>query len=56
MEKTDLIAKELPTITHVGGNRLLPQVKLNTELFDALCEPWRDALVVKLLGKTVGYE
>lgn len=34
---------------------MLPQVRLDDKLFEALCKPWRDALVIKLLGKFVGY-
>lgn len=54
-DKSDLLAQKLLTISHVGGNRLLPMVMLNDKLFDTLCEPWRDTLVVKLLGKTISY-
>lgn len=43
------------TVTLEGGNRLLPRVKLDDKVFNDLCEPWRDALVITLLGKTVGY-
>lgn len=54
-EKIDLIEKELVTIIHEEGNKLLPKVYLNTEVFKELCAPWRDSLVIKLLGKSVGY-
>lgn len=54
-EKSDLIEKNLVSIVHEHGNRLLPKVYLNQEVFNDLCAPWRDSLVVKLLGKTVGY-
>lgn len=43
------------TIDYERANRLLPKITLKDEVFNALCEPWRDALVVKLLGKNVGY-
>lgn len=55
MEKTDLISQKLMTVTLEGGNQLLPRVKLDDKVFNDLCEPWRDALVITLLGKTVGY-
>lgn len=55
MPRRDLIAEKLMTITFKGGNRLLPQVQLNEKHFADLCELWRDALVIKLLGKLVGY-
>lgn len=53
--KTDLIAQKLVEIKHENGNRLLPKVYLNEDVFKELCVPWKDALVIKLLGKTVGY-
>lgn len=53
--KRDLVAEELMTISFKDGNPLLPQVQLNDKLFEDLCEPWRDAPVIKFLGKNVGY-
>lgn len=38
-----------------AGNWLLPKVYLDDKVFDELCEPWIYALVVKLLGKNMGY-
>lgn len=55
LPKRDQIAEELMFITYQDGNPLLPQVKLDPRLLDNLYEPWRDALVIKLLEKTVGY-
>lgn len=55
MQKRDLLAEKLVTISFKDGNPLLPQVNLDDKLFDDLCTPWRDALVIKLLGKNVGY-
>lgn len=54
-EKTDLIGKKLVNIEYEQGNRLLPKVYLNEGVFNDLCAPWKDSLVIKLLGKTVGY-
>lgn len=54
-EKSDLIAQKLVTVVHENGNRLLPKVFLNKKVFEELCTPWKDALVVKLLGKKIGY-
>jgi len=34
---------------------LLPKVSLDEIYFHDLCHPWKDALVVKLLGKNIGY-
>lgn len=55
MVKCDLIAKKLMTVSLKDGNRLLPQLEINDDLFAKLCEPWSDALFIKLLGKNVGY-
>ena len=54
-EKEDMIAKKLVRIEHEHGNRLLPKVFLENEVFEDMCTPWKDALVIKLLGKTLGY-
>lgn len=32
-----------------------PKVVINDSVFEGLCAPWQDALVVKLLGKRLGY-
>jgi len=50
-----MIAKKLVRIEHEHGNRLLPKVFLETKVFEDMCTPWKDALVIKLLGKTLGY-
>lgn len=42
-------------ISFEGGNRLLPLVTLDDKYYQNLCTPWKEVLVVKLLGKTVGY-
>lgn len=54
-EKVDLIAQKLVTIDLEDGNRLLPKVTLNGEVFKELCKPCQDALMVKLLSNTLGY-
>lgn len=43
------------TIDLENKNRLLPKVTLNEKVFNELCEPWRDSLVIMLLGKSIGY-
>lgn len=55
-EKVNLVEKGLVKITYEGGNRLLPKVHLEDSYFRDLCNPWKEALVVKLLGKIVGYQ
>lgn len=54
-ERVDLIEKKLVNIEYEHGNRLLPKVILNKEVFNDLCAPWKDSLVIKLLGKSMGY-
>ncbi|XP_045804092.1 uncharacterized protein LOC123897478 [Trifolium pratense] len=54
-EKVDLIANGLMKVTLEEGNRLLPKVTMDEKLFQELCNPWKEALVVKLLGKNVGF-
>lgn len=54
-EKMDLIACNMVRVEHENGNRLLPNVHLDDRIFQELCNPWQDALVVKLLGKNIGY-
>ncbi|MCH79387.1 hypothetical protein A2U01_0000136 [Trifolium medium] len=54
-EKEDMIAKKLVRIELEDGNRLLPKVYIEPKVFQDLCTPWKDAIVVKLLGKTLGY-
>lgn len=54
-EKVDLVAQKLVRVEHKKGNRLLPKVILDPAIFKELCAPWQDALVIKLLGKKIGY-
>ena len=53
--KEDMIEKKLVCIELEYGNLLLPKLYLELQLFHELCTPWKDALVVKLLGKNFGY-
>ncbi|KAK2458256.1 zinc ion binding / nucleic acid binding protein [Trifolium repens] len=53
--KEDMIEKKLVRIELENGNRLLPKVHLEPQVFQELCTPWKDALVVKLLGRNLGY-
>ncbi|PNY14400.1 hypothetical protein L195_g011081 [Trifolium pratense] len=54
-EKEDMLEKKLVRIELENGNRLLPKIHLDPQVFQELCTPWKDALVVKLLGKKLGY-
>jgi hypothetical protein len=55
-EKVNLVEKGLVTITYEGGNKLLPKVSLDDSYFNDLCHPWKEALVIKVLGKNIGYQ
>jgi len=52
-DKEDMIAKNLVRIELEDGNRLLPKIHLDPKVFQDLCTPWKDALVVKRWGKTL---
>ncbi|XP_045810073.1 uncharacterized protein LOC123904449 [Trifolium pratense] len=52
-EKEDMIEKKLVRIELEDGNRLLPKVYLEPKVFQDLCTPWKDAIVIKLLGKNL---
>lgn len=54
-KKVDLIKKKLASISYQDDDPLLPMVHIDEQVFDGLCAPWKDALVVKLLGKSIGY-
>lgn len=54
-EKIDLITAKLVEIEHIKGNRLLPMLRVQQQVIDDLSLPWKDALVVKLLGKQLGF-
>lgn len=52
----DLIKKKISRIDHEGGDRLKPRCFIDDEQFLLdLWEPWKDVVLVKLLGKQVGY-
>ncbi|GAU41244.1 hypothetical protein TSUD_97790 [Trifolium subterraneum] len=54
-ERVDLIATNKAKIELVQGNRLLPMLHVEKSVMAELSVPWKDALVVKLLGKKLGY-
>lgn len=53
--KKDLIKEKLAWIDFEDKNPLKPKVHLDPTVLEGLCAPWRDALVVKLLGKSIGF-
>ncbi|MCI06670.1 hypothetical protein A2U01_0027730, partial [Trifolium medium] len=54
-ERVDLIANKMAQIELVQGNRLMPMLHVEKKIMEDLSVPWKDALVVKLLGKNLGY-
>ncbi|GAU46480.1 hypothetical protein TSUD_402360, partial [Trifolium subterraneum] len=54
-ERVDLIANKMAQIELVQGNRLMPMLHVEKQIMEDLSVPWKDALVVKLLGKNLGY-
>lgn len=49
-----MLKENLARIEYQDNNPLLPIVYIDEKVFDGLCAPWNDALVVKLLGKNIG--
>lgn len=43
------------SLTFHDDNPLLPELSISPKLKVALCEPWENALVVKPLGRNIGY-
>ncbi|GAU49878.1 hypothetical protein TSUD_408170 [Trifolium subterraneum] len=54
-EKMDLLATNKAKVELVQGNRLMPMLHVENSVIAELSLPWKDALVVKLLGKSLGY-
>ncbi|KAJ4826631.1 hypothetical protein Tsubulata_002233 [Turnera subulata] len=52
----DLVEAGVVQIDFVGGNRLHPSFELDKEYYKQLCAPWRDSLILKLLGREIGYK
>src|ERR1044072_9114251 len=42
-------------VTYANDNPMLPKIVTDREVLDTMCSPWKDALVVSLLGKRLGY-
>src|ERR1044072_1236896 len=51
----DLVQQGLFEIKLDDGNRLLPRCYVRPDILHRVCEPWKDTLVVRLLGKNVGF-
>ncbi|KAJ4844704.1 hypothetical protein Tsubulata_024279 [Turnera subulata] len=52
----DLIEAQLVHMEFVNGNWLHPSFELEKEYFRQLCAPWRESLILKLLGRDIGYK
>ncbi|XP_020235892.1 uncharacterized protein LOC109815553 [Cajanus cajan] len=51
----DLIKEGAMTLDFEGGDRLLPKFSITAPTLKQLCEPWEQCLVIKLLGRDVGF-
>ncbi|GAU35182.1 hypothetical protein TSUD_319920 [Trifolium subterraneum] len=54
-EKVDLLATNQAQVELIRGNRLMSMLHVERTVIEELSIPWKDALVVKLLGKNLGY-
>lgn len=54
-EVVDLIEKELFSIVLEKDDRLRPKCFIDDKLLEELRVPWKDAIFVKLLGKSIGF-
>jgi hypothetical protein len=54
-EKVDLIGNKMAKVELVQGNRLMPMLHVEPTIMNDLSVPWKDAFVVKILGKNIGY-
>ncbi|KAL6527507.1 hypothetical protein OROGR_016597 [Orobanche gracilis] len=51
----DLIGKGLARVELLGGNRLLPSITFDEGVINEYSTEWRDALIISLIGKRLGY-
>lgn len=54
-EKTDLVAQKVVNMDLVNGSRLLPMFTIDQKYIDELSKPLKHALIVKQLGKPLGF-
>lgn len=54
-EKEDFVAKNKVRVEHVNGNRLTPMVHIDPKILEELSVPWKGALIVRILGKSLGF-
>lgn len=53
--KSDLVEQKLARVELVNGNRLTPMVHVDRRVLEELIKSWKEELVVKLVGKTLGF-
>ncbi|KAF7842622.1 Zinc finger, CCHC-type [Senna tora] len=52
----NLIEKELVKIEYHEGNQALPKILIDEEIINELCVAWENTVIIKLLGKNVGFK
>ncbi|XP_057443803.1 uncharacterized protein LOC130735952 [Lotus japonicus] len=55
LDDVDLLKKGIMQMDLVEGNRLFPSFDMEDQAYTTICSPWVDCLVIKLLGKKIGY-
>ena len=51
----DLIGLKLASVRLEDGDRLCPKVTFDETMIREMAQPWQDSLVVKILGKELGF-
>ena len=51
----DLLSQKLAVLDWMDGDRLAPRVSFDESIIKEFSQPWKDALVVKLLGRSIGF-
>ncbi|XP_020231527.1 uncharacterized protein LOC109812068 [Cajanus cajan] len=51
----DLVKDGSMSLELVEGNRLLPKFSIAPTKYEELCGPWKKCLIIKLLGKNIGF-
>ncbi|XP_057432779.1 uncharacterized protein LOC130725578 [Lotus japonicus] len=54
-ERVDLFEQGKMRMEFVGGDPRLPRIVVDKSVIENMCAPWKEALVVCLLGKKLGY-
>ncbi|KAA3483856.1 Zinc finger, CCHC-type [Gossypium australe] len=53
---TDLLACNLMKVIHPEDDPSQAEILMDPKLYEELCRPWRETLIVRLLDKKVGYQ